>query len=103
MLPESPSPVLSQSPDPLAQPSSSSKEILDVLKGLETGFDNKFSTIVEKLDTVCDRLDILETRQKGLEEDIRASSSGASSSPRTPIPGKRMRRTPPALQVCVNV
>lgn len=86
---------------PIVSPqTSSNSEILDALKGMQEGVESKFSTIVEKLDTVCDRLVVLENWQKGMEEEIRASASSSSSaSPRTPIPGKRCRRTPPALQV----
>ena len=89
---------------PIVSPqTSSNSEILDALKGMQEGVESKVSTIVEKLDTACDRLVVLENWQKGTEEDIRASASSSSSaSPRTPIPGKRCRRTPPALQVCTH-
>lgn len=94
-----PSPMVPHSPsdDELSTPHTSNKaKILELLKGIQEGVENKFSSIADKLDTVCDRLNVSE---KSMEEDIRASIlSGASSSPRTPIPG-RTRRTPPALQV----
>ena len=47
-----------------------SSEIIEMLKGIQEGVDNKFSTISEKLDIVCDRLNILENRQKSMEECI---------------------------------
>ena len=59
----------------------------------------KLSTVVEKLDVVCDRLSIMEGRQKALEEDSRASSSSSSYSPHMRIAGKRTQKTSPDLQV----
>lgn len=82
---------------PSDQPSNSA--ILDAIKGIQDGVDMKMSAIGDKLDTVSDRLKELESRQKVLEDDFRASSSSAAPSPRMPVPGKRVRRTPPALQV----
>ena len=82
---------------PSDQPSNSA--ILDAIKGIQDGVDMKMSAIGDKLDTVSDRLKELESRQKVLEDDLRASSSSAAPSPRMPVPGKRVRRTPPALQV----
>ena len=69
-------------------------------EGLQSGIDSKLSTIMNTLDSVYDRLDTMETRQKCLEE-VRASSSSGNCSPATPLPGRRMHRTPTALQVCV--
>ena len=80
----------------------SQNEILDILKHLQSGVDNQYTTVCSKLDKVCDRLDALETRQKGLEEELRSSSS-CHSSPATPLPGRRLRRTPTALQVNTTV
>ena len=65
------------------------------LKGVKEGVKSPMSTLSDKLDTVCVKLNVLEGRQKTLEDDLCASSS----SPRTPVPGKRIRRTPPAMQV----
>lgn len=88
---------------PADHSSSANSEILDALKGMQEGVESKFSTIADKLETVCDRLNVLESRQKSMEEEIRASSSSATScSPSALIPGKRIRRTPPALQVRCN-
>ena len=65
---------------------------------IKEGFDSKMSTLGDKLDGVSDRLQEVESRQKKLE-DLYNSQSSSAASPQTPIPGKRVRRTPPALQV----
>ena len=83
------------------QSNSASNEIIDALKGLQSGIDSKLSTIMNTLDSVCDRLDTMETRQKCLEEEVRASSLSCNCNPATPLPGRRIRRTPRYLQVCV--
>ena len=77
------------------QPTNSA--LLDAIKGIQEGVKDQISALTNKLDTVSEQLQELDCRQKQLEADMRASSSSAS--PRTPVPGKRVRRTPPALQV----
>ena len=79
------------------QPTNSA--ILDAMKQIKEGFDSKISALGDKLDGVSDRLQEVESRQKRLEDSYNSQSSSAAS-PRTPIPGKRVRRTPPALQIC---
>ena len=44
------------------QSNSASNEIIDALKGLQSGIDSKLSTIMNRLDSICDRLDTMETR-----------------------------------------
>ena len=66
---------------------SSHAAILDAIKGVKEGVESQMSALSDKLDTVCDKLNVPEGRQKTLEDDLRASSS----SPRTPVPGKRIR------------
>ena len=85
------------SPPNEVQDQSSHAAILDAIKGVKDGVESQMSALSDKLDTVYDKLSVLESRQKTLEDDLCASSS----SPRTPIPGKRIRRTPPALQVAM--
>ena len=87
-------------PDSLAPDQPSNSALLDAIKGIQDGVKDQISALTNKLDTVSDQLQELDDRQKRLEEGMRASSSSAS--PRTPVPGKRIRRTPPALQVCTN-
>ena len=65
------------------------------LNGVKEGVESPMSALSDKLDTVCDKLNVLEGRQKTLEDDLCASSS----SPRTHVPGNRICRTPPAMQV----
>ena len=75
------------------QSNTASNEVIDALKGVQSGIDSKLSTIMNTLDSVCDRLDTIETRQKCLEEEVRASSSSGNCSPATPLPGRRLQRT----------
>ena len=82
---------------PADQPSNSA--IFYAITGIQDGVDSKMSAISNELDTVSDRLHEVETRQKRLEDDLRTSSLSAAPSPTTPVPGKGVQRTPPALQV----
>ena len=59
------------------------------LKGVKEGVESPMSSLSDKLDTVCDKLDELEGCQKTLEGDLCASSS----SPRTHVPGKHMPKS----------
>ena len=45
-------------------PQPSSSAILDAIKEIKDGVDSKMTTIADKLDTMSDRLQQLETRQK---------------------------------------
>ena len=69
------------------------------LKGVKEGVESLMSALWDKLDTVCDKLNVLEGRQNTLEDDLCASSS----SPRTPVPGKRICQSPPAMQVASTI
>ena len=65
------------------------------LKGVKEGVQSPISALSDKLDTVCDKINVLEGRQKTLEGDLCASSSSL----RTHVPGKRICQSPPAMQV----
>ena len=72
--------------------------ILDAIKQIKEGFDSKMSTLGDKLDGVSDWPQEVESRQNKLE-DLCNSLSSSAANPQIPIPGKCVRRTPPALQV----
>ena len=65
--------------------------------------DMKFSKWDEKFDHMSNRMEIIESRQKNFEEELRNSSSTTTSSslstPDAYGTGQRRCRTPVALQV----
>ena len=80
--------------DPTMSPGS----LTAVLQTFQRSMDTQLANVCTKLDTINSRMDLLETRQKALEEETRFStSSNTSVSPS--VSGNRNRVTPAALQV----
>ena len=68
---------------------------------LQNTLDSKISHMCVKIDGIGNRLELLETCQKTLEEEVRISASNSvsmNSSPASSTPGRK-RQTPVALQV----
>ena len=73
--------------------------VIDMLQLFQSSVDKQLSTVCEKLDS---RMTILETRQKGLEDEIRSSTSSSTNS--TPQSGRQRKRLiSVALQVFFSI
>lgn len=78
-----------------------SPSIVDMLRVFQSSMDKQLSSVCNKLESIDRRMDLLESRQKTLEE-VRSSascSSSANCSPVATLP-KRKRAIPLTLQVC---
>ena len=87
-----------------------SPSVADLLQVFQANMDEQLTNVCGKLDSIGSRMDLLETRQKTLEEEIRttASASSSSSSPATTCTlrdnmYKRHHITPPVMQVLLHV
>ena len=90
-----PPPPVSPDSDPFQ---SQQPSVIDMLQLFQSSVDKQLNTVCDKLETINSRMTVLETRQKSLEDEVRSSTSSSTNS--TPQSGRRRKRlTPVALQV----
>lgn len=73
--------------------------LLDLFQRMENKIDVAFQKVHEKLGSLSERVLAVELMQKEIESSC-VSSSVSSSPVSSHSEGKRMRRSPPELQVC---
>ena len=84
------------------KPTTSPGSLTAVLQTFQQSMDTQLTNVCTKLDSINSRMDLLETQQKTLEEEIRFSTS-SNTSISSSVSGNRKRATPAALQVCKPV
>ena len=76
--------------------------VVDVLNVFQANLEKQIGLVCSKLESIDSRMDLLETRQKSLEEEIKANhsiSSESTCSPGASTGSRRQRVTPTAMQV----
>ena len=91
-----------ESPSPDHELESSS--VVEILQTLQSSIDGQFTKVNSTLGEISDRLNVLEDKQRSIEEKIEAGSAGSSqvSTPQSSSSEsgmQRKRRTPVSLQV----
>lgn len=73
--------------------------VSDMLRLFQSSMEEQFQMVTSKLDSISNRMDVLEKSQSSLEEKISNPSCIPSSTPKVKGPKKRNRQTPVGMQV----
>ena len=84
-------------------PQLSQPTVSDMLRLFQSSMEQQFQTVTAKLDSISERMNVLEKSQTSLEEQMSKPSCVPSSTPKVKGPKKRKRLTPVALQVSAMV
>lgn len=79
---------------PTMSVSDANQSLITTLQVFQEKISNNFSTLGSKVDSVKERMDSLETRQKALEDGLSSSSSSVSNSPSISGSGKNGTGSP---------
>ena len=78
--------------------------VSDMLRLFQSSMEEQFQTVTSKLDSISERMNVLEKSQASLEEQMsKPSSIPSSTTPKVKGPKKRKRLTPVAMQVSAMV
>ena len=75
--------------------------VIAIVQSMQTSITEQLSMLNDKVNDVAGRMEVLESRQKSLENEVKSLCSTKSTV--STIPGKRKRITIPALQVKVCI
>lgn len=73
--------------------------VSDMLRLFQSSMEEQFQMVTSKLDSISNRMDVLEKSQSSLEEKFSKPSCILSSTPKVKGPKKRNRQTPVGMQV----